>query len=436
LLDTDLGGLGADEVVGLVHEAEALYRQFAAVDQHLLAALSQQISAGQVPVRDAKTFLIEALQVSGRDAAARVAAAVDCGPRRTLTGQPLPPLFPVLAAAQAAGQVSVEQARVIRTAVEALPAELQAEHAPAVEATLIGWAGQFEPRRLTQLAGRVLATLYPDGPEPAESVHHRNRWATLRVNPDRSADLPAHLTPPVAAQVKAVLDALSKPRSEHNRPDPRTAGQRTHDAIGELCGRLLRSGTLPASGGTPTTVLLTMTLDQLQTQVTDALQSSPSPAATPGLVATAGGIELTISELLQIAGEAALIPVVTDTDGVVLNLGRTQRLANTDQRYALTIRDRGCTFPGCTTPPHWSEVHHVRPWLPHGPTDLNNLVLLCPHHHHNFERWDWQLLMKSGQPWWIPPTWKDPSRTPVQNTAHHLPIVFESTSKGNEELNE
>ncbi len=45
-------------------------------------------------------------------------------------------------------------------------------------------------------------------------------------------------------------------------PDPRTAGQRRHDALLEAGLRLLRSGTLPDSGGAPVTVLAHLSADR------------------------------------------------------------------------------------------------------------------------------------------------------------------------------
>jgi hypothetical protein len=429
----DLGGVSTDELIRLLRAHEAMTRRAPTFDHRLLAELSERITGGEVAVRDVKTFLVEALHVSGREASARVAAAVDCGPRRTLTGPVLPALFPAVAAGQAAGVVSVEQVRLIRAAVDALPAQLQAEHAASVEVTLVAAAAQFEPRQLTRVAGRILATLYPDGPEPAEEVHQRNRWVTVRMNPDRSAQLAGRLSPPVAAQVKAVLDALSKPRADQDGPDRRSYGQRMHDALGELSARVLRSGTLPACGGIPATVLVTMTLDQLQNQVAGAVNAS-GRSASSGLVATAGGVDLTVPELLQIAGEAKLIPIITDAAGAVRHLGHDRRLASTEQRYALAARDGGCAFPGCTMPPHWSEAHHVVPWLIVQRTEVANLALLCPHHHHNFERWGWQLVMREGRPWWIPPDWRDPTRTPIQNTAHHRPITFDVATESTPDL--
>ena len=37
---------------------------------------------------------------------------------------------------------------------------------------------------------------------------------------------------------------------------------------------------------------------------------------------------------------------------------------------ALTARDGGCSFPGCTHPPQWCDRHHILDWILGGPTDL------------------------------------------------------------------
>ena len=81
------------------------------------------------------------------------------------------------------------------------------------------------------------------------------------------------------------------------------------------------------------------------------------------------------------ACDAAIIPAVLGSKGQVLDLGRTTRLVTAKQFLALALRDRGCTFPGCSRPPGWCHGHHVTSWLDGGPTDPPNLALLCPRHH-------------------------------------------------------
>jgi hypothetical protein len=50
-------------------------------------------------------------------------------------------------------------------------------------------------------------------------------------------------------------------------------------------------------------------------------------------------------------------------------------------RRALRVRDKGCRFPGCTNT-RFVDGHHIEHWADGGETSLDNLVLLCRHHHH------------------------------------------------------
>ena len=50
-------------------------------------------------------------------------------------------------------------------------------------------------------------------------------------------------------------------------------------------------------------------------------------------------------------------------------------------RRALRVRDNGCRFPGCTNT-RFVDGHHIKHWADGGETSLDNLVMLCRHHHH------------------------------------------------------
>jgi HNH endonuclease/Domain of unknown function (DUF222) len=91
-----------------------------------------------------------------------------------------------------------------------------------------------------------------------------------------------------------------------------------------------------------------------------------------------GGIERETAR--RLACDATVLGAVVDADGEVLSLGRSRRLVSRAQRRALMIRDRMCQFTGCHQVRHL-EVHHRVPWSEGGPTDLDNLILLCQWHH-------------------------------------------------------
>ncbi|CAJ1502940.1 DUF222 domain-containing protein [[Mycobacterium] kokjensenii] len=71
--------------------------------------------------------------------------------------------------------------------------------------------------------------------------------------------------------------------------------------------------------------------------------------------------------------------------GRVIGAGRNTRTVGRRLRRALEHRDRTCVIPGCgaTAGLH---AHHIVHWEDGGPTDLSNLVLVCPYHHRQHHR--------------------------------------------------
>jgi hypothetical protein len=100
-----------------------------------------------------------------------------------------------------------------------------------------------------------------------------------------------------------------------------------------------------------------------------------SPRAT-----TAAGGQVGGAAVLRLLCEASAQVWLHDRHGQTLDLGRSARDASRKQRRALRVRDGGCRFPGCTRQTHLIP-HHVQWWSRGGPTDLDNLVLLCAAHH-------------------------------------------------------
>lgn len=80
--------------------------------------------------------------------------------------------------------------------------------------------------------------------------------------------------------------------------------------------------------------------------------------------------------------DADILTAALDRPSLKLDLGYNRRSAGPSLRRALIARDRTCTAPGCDRP-HWMcEIHHVIPWAEGGPTNVDNLTLLCSRHHH------------------------------------------------------
>ena len=118
---------------------------------------------------------------------------------------------------------------------------------------------------------------------------------------------------------------------------------------------------------------------------TSSDESTPTSAAQAPLAAGmcyvdgAGPIEAETAQRLMCT--ATLQGVVVDRHRGVLALGRTKRLATRAQRRALRVRDHGtCQFPGCHRN-NRLDAHHIIAWAYGGPTDLDNMLLLCRRHH-------------------------------------------------------
>jgi hypothetical protein len=71
--------------------------------------------------------------------------------------------------------------------------------------------------------------------------------------------------------------------------------------------------------------------------------------------------------------------------GQVIGSGRETRHLNRRLRRALEHRDRCCVVPGCGAT-RGLHAHHIQHWEDGGPTELWNLVLVCPYHHRAHHR--------------------------------------------------
>jgi len=110
---------------------------------------------------------------------------------------------------------------------------------------------------------------------------------------------------------------------------------------------------------------------------------------------TGTDVALPIETVRRIACEAKVIPVVLGTNGVVLDVGRSSRLATAHQRRALESMHSTCAIPDCTIPVGQCQPHHINYWNSGGPTDMANLVPLCASHHRCAHEGGWKLSLDS-----------------------------------------
>jgi len=69
-----------------------------------------------------------------------------------------------------------------------------------------------------------------------------------------------------------------------------------------------------------------------------------------------------------------------ERDGEVIGTGRETRQISHRLRRVLEVRHATCAVPGCGAT-QGLHAHHIRHWEDGGPTELSNLVLVCPYHH-------------------------------------------------------
>jgi hypothetical protein len=399
----EVGGLdhySNEQLVVFMQEFERVRRRLSLVDHQVVREAQARKLPDTLTQPSVQRVLTAVLRVSKSEANRRVQSAEATGPRRSLLGQPLAPLRPVLATAQRAGEISPEHVQIVQRALATVDRPgFDPRDVAGAEGLLTNFAATFGPEDLRRLADSVVDRIDPDGSLPREELNHDRRHIELRPRSDGSWAGELRLTGPLGAKLHAVLGPLAKPRVNNivgptgklvEAPDERSYGQRMHDALEDVCDRLLRAGGVPESGGTPATVIVTMTLDDL--------------VARTGYGTTSDGTLISTRQVLAMAAEAEIIPTVLNSTGAVLDLGRTHRIASRSQTLALIARDVGCSFPGCSHPPEWCERHHIREWVDGGLTNLGNLTLLCRYHHHHFATRGWECRINiDGIPEWTPP---------------------------------
>jgi len=382
--------------------AERARRQLEHLDQLLIAEVEARALPARYVLRGTSHFLAGLLNLSPAESALRTRRPRDLAPRVALTGDRLEPRLPATAAALADSAITTRQADVIAAALDKVRGSLSVAEFSDAECFLAEQARLFDARLLSGIAQRLIDTLCPDGRLATEHDQPRRRRLACVPNGDGMYRLSGDLDGETAALALSVLHSLGAPRpTDAGGRDERTAGQRLHDAFRSVLTLALRSGELPASGGVPATVLITMTAEQFESGT--------------GLVSTGFGQLLHVDQAMRVADQASIAWVVHGSRGGVLNYGTTRRVASDKQTLALIARDQGCTFPGCTDPPEWTEKHHIVAWAQGGSTDLDNLCLLCGYHHDRIDTGGWQITMRDGVPWFVPPAWIDAEQKPRRN---------------------
>ena len=277
--------------------------------------------------------------------------------------------LPVISAAFASGQLSFSKVRALtRVADPVIEAEL-------VELAFLSTAAQTEKlvRAFRSIEGR-------DEREQARA-RHAARELTWCHDEDGSllirARLPAEAGAVVLQALNAVMDQQCTGRDDDTANDVTAvtsasadrAAQRRADALTTMAEIALCHGRSPEPQPMAERyqVVVHVTAETLAAGDADRCELESGQRLAPETVR-------------RIACDSSLLRITDDAVGTPLDIGRKTRSVPPAMQRALRSRDQGCRFPGCTHK-RFVDAHHIRHWAKGGETSLDNLVLLCRHHH-------------------------------------------------------
>lgn len=384
-------------------------------------------------------------QVTGASAATvrrRIRLGESIEDRDGALGLPLPPLFPVVADAVAAGLIGVDAARAITTELSQAGSRVPPEALRVAERLLVAQAAG-RPQDVADLTAAVTAeaglaeadtevagseetggcpgpmpadlvtsqarlwrdALDPDGVEPRAEAARGRRFVSVSRTPVNGLHvLRGLLTPDVAAAVQAYFDALIVQQRPTFQPDPGGAGQpgdraeaefgevpvdsRTYDQQRhDLFAALVKAAGAATNADVPSPAPLVIRVD------TDQLEKTGGTGSISGIEG-----RVPVSFLHQIACDGG-IQLLTHSAGKVVKLSTKSRFFTAGQRRAVAVRDgHTCAVPGCDVPLAALEAHHVKPHSHGGATTVDNCVLLCWWHHHMIDAGIWTVEMVRGRP--------------------------------------
>lgn len=340
----------------------------AAVAAEIAARSRRELgSDGLAQSRGARTPEALVAQVTGlssRDARTLVTVG-------TLVSAPEPWLVPV-AEAVSDGTLTVDAADMLRSTLAASPGAAGSPDrigTAALRAATQQLVSEADGLTLEQLAARarvVRAGLDVAGVAVREQELRDRRYLSLTKLPDGMTRVSGLLDPESAAIVSGAIDAATSPaRGGPRFVDPAAAPQGVVEGDDRTVPQLLVDALVDV-------VVLATKADRgavlgarrvgLRVHVAERdLRTGEGFAQIEGQTVP---VSLTTAE--RVACDNGILPILFDTDGRVLNVGRNQRHHSPRMRTGMAARDGGCVINGCDRPPEWCEAHHIDEWLRHG----------------------------------------------------------------------
>jgi hypothetical protein len=283
------------------------------------------------------------------------------------------------------GQITPEHGQVLTRLVGRIEPSALRESQPQ----LIEVARRSDPDQLANYVRHLIATwcepVLEAEEEAAEDVcfftmrnKHNGRWRGTFDVPDADAEI-----------IQTVIEPLARRAGDD---DKRSAGQRRAEALIDVFGLALRHGDLPDAGGSRpvlTYVIPGAWALRLPSPASRALGDDPTAGVSIDLDEHPGAEcptapwtgPATRSRIETLLCDSRIQRVVLDETGQVVSLTTDTDQITPAQRRAVAARDRCCTAKGCSKPPAFCDVHHLWSRADGGPTEIDNLVLLCRRHH-------------------------------------------------------
>lgn len=424
----DLSRLSTSELLAVMDEYEALRCQLPAPEHRLLTVLQGLTGAVAMGAKNWKQVLATRWRISTAEAHRRLAAAKELGPRTAISGEPLAPELPAVAAAQGHGVINAEHVAIVRDVVTKVRRRVDAVTAAQVELELVRTATAVGPTELEAVAALRLAQLDQDGPEPDD--RERDRARGVKKGAQRctgTTPITVEATPALAASLGVFFAKFAAPgMCNPDDPTPCTSGtpsraqidndhrslaQRQHDAL-ELMARIALQTDLGTLNGLPVSVIVKTTVQELQDRA--------------GVAVCGDGTRVSIADLIRMGAHAHWALAVFDgVSGSALDLFRTRRVASPAQRLMLIARDWGCTKPGCPVGPYGCQVHHAAAeWADGGNTNVNENGLACGSDNRvaGPGRDQWGTAVIGGVVHWRPPEHLDTGQATV-NYRHRPELI-------------
>ncbi|WP_217423994.1 HNH endonuclease signature motif containing protein [Agromyces sp. Marseille-P2726] len=376
----------------------------------------------------AERLLVQATGGRYADAARLVSIGEATSARQSFTGEVLPARHPHLAAAFESGSVSIDAADLIRRFLDRVADRADRADLDDAEVLLVERAPLVGVDGTQRLIRQLEAHLDPDGVKPREDELRSARSLKIWQDASGMVNLRGAFDPANGAPIKLAIETLVGAELHAARDARRGFGADASSGVAED-GGLVGDRAIAEGGGlagdravAEDRTIAQMNADALADIARLSLSSTDAPAALRGVTviarvdadalvsarghATIDGIEhpVSIDTARELAMSAGIAPLYLGDGSERVQLGRSRRLFSAAQKAVLVARDGGCAWPGCERPPSHTQAHHIRWWTrDRGPTDLENGILLCSHHHHRVHDDGWVITIRDGRSWFIPP---------------------------------